>query len=379
MMLIQLRFSLALMLLCLASPTKAEVEPIRIEYRADRGCPGEEAFRRQVFLRTGSARLAQASEPARVFQIDLRLVPSGASGSLVIREQDGATVARRVNGKTCKDIATVLALASALAIDPRAELVPKENLAFDEEFAEGQGAAKSDVTGDAPAAGAGVANPTGDDDARRGDPAVSSKSTEVTPSIESPGSDRTRTISLYDVPGGDTPLEFRHQFSVGPRAALGISPEAAFGAAVSYAWATSDARTAAHLGLALTWVEALPTKVSGATADFRYLTVRPMLCPLTLPLSRAVSTSPCVGAELGAVVGSGSSIPVSGTETRLWATGELSLRLDATIDGPWFAGVELGLVFPFSRYRFVFLDPEQSVYPVPAVAGAGGLHIGVRF
>ena len=50
------------------------------------------------------------------------------TGSLVIRETDGATMARRVSGAECADVATVLALATALAIDPRAELAPHQTL-----------------------------------------------------------------------------------------------------------------------------------------------------------------------------------------------------------------------------------------------------------
>src|SRR5690606_25481895 len=118
--------------LCLAviwcSPARASTEPIRIEYNAAPGCPNAREFQRKVFERTASARVANTSEPARVFKVVLRRAGKQISGSLVIQEPDGNTVARKLSGDNCAEVALVLALASALAIDPRAELAPREQL-----------------------------------------------------------------------------------------------------------------------------------------------------------------------------------------------------------------------------------------------------------
>ncbi len=357
---VQLRVSLVLFLLCLTGRARADVEPIRIEYRADAGCPSESEFRRQVFSRTASARLANAGEPGRTFAIELHQGARGATGSLVIREQDGATVARRVNGKNCRDIAMVLALASALAIDPRAELAPREELADDDESDNGQGQEESSGSS---AESTPPATPT----------------TELVPSRDPASGARTRTVSLYDDTNSYTPRQLRNRVTVGPSVAFAFAPEPALGANLSYAFATSRSRHSAWFGVGLSWHEALPSRVSGATADFRFLTLRPELCPVSWPLSDAVELCPCAAARVGLVTAAGSDIAVAETETRFWADAELSFRFDASISGPWFARIELGAVLPFSRYRFVFNDPEQSVYPVPAVAGAGGFGVGVQF
>ncbi|MFO7179856.1 MAG: hypothetical protein DIU78_014245, partial [Pseudomonadota bacterium] len=83
----------------------------------------------EVFARTTSARLATDDEPARSFLVELRRRGRSITGTLTIRETDGATMARRITGAQCSDVASVLALATALAIDPHAELAPRTELA----------------------------------------------------------------------------------------------------------------------------------------------------------------------------------------------------------------------------------------------------------
>jgi hypothetical protein len=81
----------------LASPAvHAETEAIRIEYRAIAGCPSAEEFRAKVFERAKSARLASDADAARTFVVAIERRQDSVSGSLVVREPSGETVAREV-------------------------------------------------------------------------------------------------------------------------------------------------------------------------------------------------------------------------------------------------------------------------------------------
>src|SRR5690606_38172009 len=90
----------------------------------DEGCPSSTQFERMVFKRTHSARPARSDERARVFTISLRQAGTRVQGSLTVRDGDQSLV-RRVTGNSCKELASVLALATALAIDPLAEISPE--------------------------------------------------------------------------------------------------------------------------------------------------------------------------------------------------------------------------------------------------------------
>src|SRR5688572_23424682 len=118
-------FRVLVALLCLLATTRvhADQEPILLEYSADVGCPSGSEFERMVFERAHSARPALDKEPARLFTVTIQKTNRGVQGSLTVREA-GVSLVRQVRGKSCRQLASVLALAAALAIDPAADLAP---------------------------------------------------------------------------------------------------------------------------------------------------------------------------------------------------------------------------------------------------------------
>jgi hypothetical protein len=316
-----------------APDARADTEAIRIEYQADDTCPSAAVFTAEVFQRTASARLAADGEPALTFSVLIVRSAAGVTGSLVIREPDGATVARKVSGRSCEDVATVLALATALAIDPRAEL---------------------DV-GDKPEA------PAAPPPKPAPLPPATSESYEPSPPPPPPRGPWT------------------WNGAVGPSFAFGPAPQVAIGGAflVEYGNRTSSSPLAS-IGVELLYLNASPKDVSGATVAFQYYIARPRLCAFALGSADGLALAPCLGVDLGAVTGEGSNLPNEATRTRFWGSVDLLARLSLALGRVFFVEVEGGLGLPFTRYQFVFRNPDTDVYSVPAGTGVLTARIGVR-
>jgi len=113
-----------------ASEAGERPEPIRFEYAADPPCPSREEMLRRIASYTTRWTLTE-EEGTRRF--DVRIVRRGHrfSGRLELtpRKRDGAerseTIARAIEANECEDVVTGLAIATALAIDPRASLLPQ--------------------------------------------------------------------------------------------------------------------------------------------------------------------------------------------------------------------------------------------------------------
>ncbi|HEY3496396.1 MAG TPA: hypothetical protein VGK73_16970 [Polyangiaceae bacterium] len=324
-----------------APPARADTEAIRIEYRAPESCPTAADFNAEVFQRTASARLADEGEAARTFNIVIERSGFGVTGSLVIREPDGATVARKVSGKDCTDVATVLALATALAIDPRAEL----DIAMPS-------------TVESPATEPPVTAPT----AKPG-PVV-----PPPPDVEQPES---------------PPLPPRGPKSwnatVGPTFAFGVAPRVAVGGSlfIEYGDRTPGVPLSS-LGLDLMYLETAPEDVAGASATFRFFLARPRACFFALGRMRGPWLAPCLGMDLGAVTGEGSDIPHHTSRSRFWSSVDGLLRFGVGLGEAFLFEVEGGFGLPITRYQFVFRNPDTSIYDVPAVTGLAAARIGVR-
>lgn len=330
----------------LSSPAHADTEAIRIDYRAAPGCPAPKQFHAEVFQRTASARLANAGEPARTFIIVIERVTAGVTGSLVIRETDGATVARKVTGAACSEVATVLALATALAIDPTASLEPIEPIPTAEpEPAEPRPKLKSRYSDDT--SGAGTADEEDAEDGNAGLPA--------------------------------TAFPWQWHVSAGPNLVLGIAPKPSVGAAVAIERGTfAGAAPVSAFGVEFAYLRGLPEAVNGASSSFDFFLARPRVCVLAFVLGNA-RLSPCGVLELGAVSGHGSELPLAQSRTRFWSSADVAARLVLPIEPHWFLDADAALVFPLTRYQFVFREPDTLIYPTPVLAGAFSVKLGRSF
>jgi hypothetical protein len=98
-------------------PAHAQVEPIRLTYRAAGDCPAEARFVDAVQRRTARWQIV-AEEHARAFDVDVSAGGSRSRGVLRITAPDGTVTRRAVAGASCAEVVSALALMTALAIDP---------------------------------------------------------------------------------------------------------------------------------------------------------------------------------------------------------------------------------------------------------------------
>jgi hypothetical protein len=325
-----------------AAPT--ETEPIRLDYTAPAGCPDASEFGRRVFERTSKARSAGNDETARTFVVVIETTGAETRGSMVVRQDGMSTVARRVSGKDCEEVARALALATALAIDPEAALTTPEP--------------------SGPGVGGSVDGP-----------GTTDRTPEPQPKDPARPADKPSAGSRA---GASTSIR-RAALLFGPSLAFGPAPTPGFGASAAVEWSSpSPVVLPSALGAELVFLTSAEHSVRGAGSSFDFVFVRPYVCTLGLAFGADVGLVPCIGGALGAVVASGSRIASPATETRFWAAGELALRLDIALADDWFVDATGGVVLPFTRYRFLFRTPDTRIHHVPAVTAAAGLRIGRR-
>ncbi|HEY6081494.1 MAG TPA: hypothetical protein VIW29_21915 [Polyangiaceae bacterium] len=330
----------AVLLAALSRPSlslAADTEPIRIEYHAeaDAGCPSQADFAQLVFARTGAARPASESEAARTFVVELKRTATRVAGTLTIEETRGASMARRVSGSECGHVASVLALAIALAIDPRAELAPSQEL----------------------------------DPARP--PAAPPADTSRPAPTQHADSSTLRERAEDDA--------WSPRVSLGASAAFGIAPYPSFGPAAGLGLRHGRALLLRELGLAFVFRTGASALIRDATADFHFLTARAMLCARGVQIAESLHAGPCFAFEAGVVRASGSDLPVTGRTTRFWAAAEGLIQLEQTLPAGFFVTLEGGAALPVTRYRFVFRSPDTPVHDVPLLTAQLGLRLGVGF
>ncbi|MGK3996968.1 hypothetical protein [Sorangium sp. So ce1024] len=102
-----------------AQPTAA---PLRVEYRAEAGCPTEADFRDRVVARL--RRPLGEADAASAYVVTIEERDGRFAGRLGVRAADGAAFDRDVAGDTCDDVVAALAVVTALAIDARAAEAP---------------------------------------------------------------------------------------------------------------------------------------------------------------------------------------------------------------------------------------------------------------
>ncbi len=346
-------------LLCLMSAlagpslARAETETIRIEYRAAPPCPSEAQFVAEVGKRTTRARLATAPSDVRTFIVLIEQKRGRVSGSLVIREREQTTVARTVEGEQCKDVSSALALATALAIDPNASLSGGANAAESPREAP----PKSDT---APV----DASATGHSETPRPAKSAPQPSDTTQPNARPPRLDAR-------------PLRF--EVAAGPSLLVGAAPRVAFGASAWLGASSTSHSWLVRFGADLSWLEAPTQTVASASSTFRFVYLRPTLCAFDLSRHPSLSLAPCIALPLGAVTGRGTNITNTATETRFWGSLNALLRLNVALGRRWFFEGDAALVLPLTRYRFVFQNPDTTIYRVPSVAFDGELRLGARF
>ncbi|HEX6766608.1 MAG TPA: hypothetical protein VF103_14040, partial [Polyangiaceae bacterium] len=314
-------------------------EAVRFDYRAPPECPDAVAFTSRVQARTARARLAAEGELARTFTVEVTRNDVGSAARLTFTDSRGAPVVRAVQGETCDEVVSAIALVTALAVEagPTQESEPAPS--------------SSAVTPPAPPPEAPVAPAP-----QRHAPLPSPKPDVVAWSVGLQGG-----VSTW----------------MGPAPNLGLG---AFVDAGPYRGPSGRLTLLRSTSRAL-----VPVKGEASTfrrANFTALVARLEACPIVVGLGSGFRLLPCVDLGLGALEGGGEKSealsPVSST-TIFWADVVPTLRVDWTLSDSlvFFGQAEVGL--PLVSHTFLFKNPDDTVFEVPRVGVGATLGVAWRF
>jgi hypothetical protein len=344
-------FALLAGLACPA-PAHAQVEPIRLMYRASGACPAEARFVDAVQRRTARWQIVAGEERARAFDVDVSAGGSGSRGVLRITALDGSVTRRAVAGATCAEVVSALALMTALAIDP-------------------SGAAEeSDVDGGG--SGPSVAPTVAPPPAPSAPPAAATLA--LSPSAESSAAARGPSASSAARWGmgidGQATGALLAQWGFGGGAFVDVAA-GAVGPFVPSARASVFATTAsASFG-------------GGIGAELVWLFGRIEACPWRVPRDGPLTLGVCASLDAGVLHSKGAGLPTVGTDSHLWLAPGALARAQWSVARDFWIEAGGGVTVPLERYGLYYqrtgglADAQAS--QIAAVGAAITLGTGVRF
>jgi hypothetical protein len=302
----------------------AEQKVFSLSYRAGQGCPHESVFVREIVARTSQAKFSE-SGAGHHFGVEVRQVVGRSVGRIEIREAGGEPSFREVDGTTCEEVVSGLALIAALTLDPEASLSP--------------------VAKEAPA----VAPPV-----RKPPPARATKP------LEAPRKPWRGAVGVEaGITGGIAPAPF----------------------ATGTVFVELEKIDTLSFRLALAY--GLPVSVAAGerSGQLDWLAGRLQVCPVHLSIVRSLWAAPCAGLEVGRVggeglPGGGVDVPHAGMWVWFAAVGGAELVLDLR---RVLLRVQGGAMIPFLRHTFIFEQPTVVIHRVGAIAGFVQAGPSIRF
>lgn len=339
-------------LLLAAAPAHADdTEPIRIAVSAPPGCTDTALFTAEVSARTARARSAQPGEAARAFTVTITASAGKAHGTLVIDDPHGPGAARAVGGRTCAEVASALALVTALAIDPRASTAT-------------------------------LPPPPPPPPPRPHPPPPAVHPAEPRPPPP------PAPIPWWGPIGAPLPTlpytwlpapRWRVAAFLGVHAASALAPSflPVFAGAVDVSRTGEPVSPSFRLTLEFADSPSLPVGDGAQLAHFRLFAARADAC-LRTPLVGPLSVSPCAFVEAGALRSEGITAFSPVVTTRPWVAPGLLARVQVDLVGWLILEAEGGATFPLVRDTFYF-NPSLLAHEVPAAGGRAGGSVGFAF
>jgi hypothetical protein len=309
-----------------------EVEAVRLDFAAHEGCPDKDAFFAGVRARTARVRHAAAGEAARIFRVRVTRDGHRSQGELGIFDELGQTDTRSIEGESCSEVMSALALIAALSIDPSAS------------------------SADAPASR--LASP----------PSAAPGS----PLAESATADRTPAAAPRSLQG---PAEARWVWTVGVQG--GAVAMGDLGVTFSSTVFVDGSRNrGARLGpswrLGFTYSDGNASSSAGTDAGtFRWWLLNVSGCPFAATLGN-VSLRPCLSMDAGVLH---AVTDETLTTDRGWFSAGLLGRAEWVPLGSFHLEAQAGAMLPLVRDPY-FIQPA-TLYEVPAVAAVATLGLGV--
>ena len=329
-------------------PSLAEsTEPIRLVVHASPSCVEIGVFAAEVTARTARARLAAPGELARTFTVTLAEEGPLVRGVLTIDDPAGIGGRREVTGSTCTEVASALALVTALAIDPKASTASRVRATV-------RPRAASEKLGP-PAAYTALPwwGPMGAPLPVRLTPAAPAARWRITAALHATGQSG---LSPHIAAGRVGPIDV---------ARLGESM-----VAPSFRLSLLQADSG--------YVAAAGVPAGTAQARFRWTAVRVEGCPVRLALVHRLTLHPCALLDAGALFADGWAPFVPASQTRPWAAPGLLSRLQMALFEDLVLEAQGGVAFPLVRDTFVF-DPSVTAFGVPVASWFFGGGVGMHF
>ena len=359
----------------LGARTSAAQDGVNFEYDAPPDCASAAEFRKRVQERLLGSTLEGREQRASIVRV--RVEPAARRASVEFQDVNGARVTRAVQGDTCDELVTGVALITALAFGAQSTAAPASNAEVPAQPAQPAQPAKTDA------------------DAGTGNTAVKAAPRAATPkrptALRQPKSNRPRARRSAAPAATEVERSEESAEEDAPEAPLGwdagaggwlsswLSPTRTLGADLFVRLGTRRAGWSARIsGL----YGASSVYLDDRRADFSFLGGRLEGCPLAFDVLSSLAAEACVTAELGSLRGAGredSALRVGGEQSVFWAAAAVVARLRAPVTR--FAVLEIQGEFglPISAHEFVFEDPEVEVFRVPSYGGAGRIGLAVPF
>jgi hypothetical protein len=292
--------------------------PFVLTYEAPAGCPGDAAFRADV------ASHVHALSSAAGVRVNLAIEAhdTGYLGILVAFDESGTKSSRRIEGKTCSDVAHALAFLAGLVIELGGRVEPE-----------------------APPA------PTSSPP-----PPVTIAAAPVV-AVAPPRPYDVSAVLLAGARGGFGPV-----VRIAAEAGVDIS---AHGGILAPSVRVAGFAGEGHLD------------GTGGSAALWFVGGRFELCPLRFGNAYVVLRS-CAGGELGAVHAQGQVVAVPRAVTELWASVEATLRVQWLATNVWSVELGGGPELPLVRARYYF-EPDRILYVVPPLTARGAVGLRLQF
>jgi hypothetical protein len=309
-------------------------EPVRLVYRAPATCPDEAAFIAAVRARTAEALFVTGAETtSRTFTVSVDAVDpvnaigAGFKGTLEVTDRQAQTAQRHFEAADCGQVASALALLTALTIDPNASMA------------------------EPPAP-----------------PAVA------------------RVIPISEPAPAPLPVRAdrpRWEFAagVGVSLASGLFPAVAVGPALVGEVAREPRGVwAPAIRVGLLYAQTGFLGPSSSEAQYRWGAVRVEGCPVRAAFA-TLEVRPCARVDTGFLWADGteSAIAVPTPATKGWLAAGAGARARWFPVRRFFVELEAGALLPITRPTFVFTGPAAVVHRTPPALATGGLGVGVSF
>jgi hypothetical protein len=341
--------SLALIAIRVRADDTAQ-ESVRIQYEAASGCPSADAFVAAVSARTTRMRIATVSERARTFHVMLANSARGIDGRVTIRDVESRERHRDVSGVSCAEVADVLALVVALAIDPAAIVAPRAS------------------TTPPPSAIPVPALSTA---------VLAAPSTNGV--VSSPPDTRAAAVREA-LPSSPPAAGWRWALGAGAVVGTGVTPATLIGPDVFVELRSrATAWSAPAFRLSLQRTSSSTLEEPGGTAHFVWTVVRADACVQAWrPPASRFAFDTCARVEAGALEARGGGVAHAKSTASPWLGAGPAARARLRLVGTLFVDAEIALRFAIAHDRFYF-EPDATFYEVPIVGATFGAGMGASF